>query len=331
MRQRDRSAIALVVVVIVLFVLYGAIDQYISNPETWHSTKYQNDDGTFVTWRPPKNEGVSMFNSVFQGGSGTPATLAMFGGQRYMIANIMWTYSDILFHKGKVYEMARALEATVTLNPSFMQAWSVYGWHLAWNLNAEATNKIEAEKFLQQGIEVYKRGILANPQKPEPYFDLAWLYLQRIGDYQSAMKILEHLVYGKNSKGQLLFQPLHPDDKKPGIDFYPLEQDRKWDPFTIGHRLAYCYKKHGVLTNDWTYIQKAADMYRRCYEIDRKDAIAKQNADEMTKNLHNTIWMQNQYNEEMKIRDNFQRGDYSPMAALGTEHEHEHGGGTAPN
>jgi tetratricopeptide (TPR) repeat protein len=225
------------------------------------------------------------------------------------------------------------------LNPSFTQAWSVYGWHLAWNLNTYATDYILKGKFLLDGEHVYQRAVVANPRKPRPYFDLAWLYLQRIGDYQKAMGPLETVMYGKNAKGEPLFTPLTVEEKKPkkGIDFDPMEQDRKWDPYTIGHRLAFVYKKHGVLTHDWSYIEKAAKVYQSCLQYDPKDDIAEKNMATLQKNMHNEAWMKKEYNDEMKVRKNFQMDTYapttgqSPMSAYGQGEQGHQEGTAAPN
>jgi len=304
MRMRDRSAIVLIIVAIALFAINWPINNYISNSQTWHSRqqKKKNASGQYelISWRPPRNEGETFFNSIFRGGGGTPAILAMFGGQRYMIANIMWNYADILFHqsgdnKEKLYEMSSALEATVTLNPSFTEAWSVHGWHLAWNLNADTPNRILKTKYLKDGENVYIRAIMANPDKPRPYFDLAWLYLSRTFQYDKAMFYLEKMIND--------FEPLKPEDKKTKIEFNPLDFDKKWDPRVVGNRLAYVYKKQGIAERNWDYIQRAIDMYRKCKEVDPTDDAAQQNMETLQKNLHNEAWMDEEVKKEEHMRE----------------------------
>jgi len=327
MRMRDRSAILLIILAVVLFAINWPLNNYISDPETWHSRKEKNKrTGQLKSWRPPKNEGANFFGSLFQGGGGTPAILAMFGGQRYLIANIMWSYSDILFHQSadnpkKLYDMARALEAVVTLNPSFVEAWSTYGWHLAWNLNADATmkDKIRALGYLKDGEKVYLRAIDANPEKPRPYFDLAWLYLTRTGEYDKAWYYLNYMTVN--------FQPLKPGEKHKWYD--PLDADRKWDPKIIGNRLAYVYKKLGIVTREWKYIDKAMDMYQQCIDIDSSDKVAKTNLDNLRKHYHDAAWLKSERDKEETIRHNFEMTpldqllkDMTPMEAW-TDTEHK--------
>jgi len=297
MRMRDRSAIVLIIVAIALFAINWPINNYISNPQTWHSHQQKKKDAygkyQLVAWRPPQNEGETFFNSIFRGGGGTPAILAMFGGQRYMIANIMWNYADILFHEGKIYDMPNVLEATVTLNPSFTEAWSMHGWHLAWNLNADTTNQILKALYLEQGENVYRRAILANPDKPRPYFDMAWLYLSRTFEYKKAMFYLEKMVNE--------FEPLTPKDKKKRFQ-NPLDIDRKWDPKVVGMRLAYVYKKEGIAEKNWDYIQRSIDMYQKCLDVDPADESAQHNLKTLKKNLHNEAWMKEEYQKEEQLR-----------------------------
>jgi len=297
MRMRDRSAIVLIILAVVLFAVIWPINNEISNPDTWHSHVVKDQYGKFKGWRPPRNEGETFFNSVFRGGGGTPAILAMFGGQRYMIANIMWNYSDILFHqsgddKRKLFQMADALEATVTLNPAFTEAWSVYGWHLAWNLTSEVTDFVLKAQYLQDGENVYLRAITANPNKPRPYFDLAWLYLQREFDYNRSKVYLEYMVNN-----------FTPQTAKKGTD--PLEEDRHWDPKVVGHRLAYVYKKLGIAYKDWDYIQRSMDMYQKCIDVEPTDTTAQANLNMLKKHFHDTAWMTEEIRKEDLLRKNF--------------------------
>jgi hypothetical protein len=176
MHARHRSAIIGGLLALALFIAHCPLDDYLCNPATWK-------------WRPSRSEGTNFFTSVFNGGGGTPAVFAMFGGQRYMVANIMWTYSDVLFHQGKLKEMVAPMEATVSLNPSLTEAWSTYRWHLAWNLYGAAEDPIEKQKWLTAGVNVNLRAIKANPDKPVFLFDLAYLYWQREGDYRKALAV----------------------------------------------------------------------------------------------------------------------------------------------
>ncbi len=257
MEARRRSTYILLAIAIIAFAVRWPLDDRICNWE----------------YRPTKSQGQELFKSVFTGGAGTPAVYAMLGGQRYLVANILWSYSDVLFHEGHPEKMPAPLESTVTLNPSFLEAWSVYGWHMAWNMNTYTDNLVLKEKYLLDGEEIFKRALLANPDKPLPYFDLSWLYIQREGQYERAISYLEAVVYntgfvimndenGKPVKIDLVkkrgeksekitFQPFSAQDIKDFQSGTVTDSEklaRKWLPSKYGNRLAYVYRKMAVMT-----------------------------------------------------------------------------------
>ena len=305
----NRSAWWLGILVVVCFLLRWPIDDYTCNPAVWHSTELFKSGpykGQVMPWRPAQSEGANFFSSVFRGGGGTPAIFAMMGGQRYLVANILWNYSDVLFHQGKPYDMVYPLESAVSLNPRFIDAWSVYGWHLAWNLNTYTKDLAKKEKWLNAGESVYKRAVMANPENPRPYFDEAWLYLQRMGDYDKSLVPLQYIVEGKNDDGKPLFQPIIPDDKKKLIETdYEALHDRKWDPKVFGHRLAYVYKKLGIIHNRKDYFEKAIATYQLCLKIDPSDVVATSNTNEIKQHMDDQAWIKNEQLTEKTIRKNY--------------------------
>ena len=250
MPARHRATLILGVLAVICFLLHWSADNYTCNP------------ATFGQWRAKPSEGVDFVQSVFRGGGGTPAVFAMLGGQRYMVANIMWQYSDVLFHKGKLWEMVAPMDATVTLNPAFTEAWSTYGWHEAWNLYSYTDDPIEKKRWLDAGIQVYIRGVKACPSIPMHRGDLARVYSQRQGNIYKAMLVLQPIV----ESGK--FPPLTPDLKKKYENDNEGAADIYWDTYSLGHPLAICYKQLGLFTGDTRYLQKAIDTYRLCEKYD---------------------------------------------------------------
>ena len=307
MPARYHSAWLLGVLALACFCLRWPVDNYICNPKVWHSaTTVDTIDGKPLPWRPPVSEGATFFSSVFRGGGGTPAIFAMFGGQRYMVANILWNYSDVLFHQGKPFDMVYPLESAVSLNPRFIDAWSVYGWHLAWNLNTYAKDLAKKQKWLLAGESVDLRAVKANPDNPRPCFDLSWLYLQRMGNYEKAQRWLEYVVIGKKPNGEPHFNALTASDKKgknpTDID---LIRDRKWDPFIFGHRLAYVYKKLGIIHESPAYFSKAVKIYDLCIQLDPDDKVAKSNKKEILDHENDRDWIKKEQESEKTIRHNY--------------------------
>lgn len=294
MSARHRSSLLLVLVVLALFAVRWPIEEHICNPKTWQ-------------WRPSPTDGVNFFSSVFRGGGGTPAVFAMLGGQRNMVASIMWNYSDVLFHKGKLYEMVPAMESTVTLDPTFTEAWSTYAWHLAWNIYSYTDDPVEKQRWLQAGIVVSQRAIQAAPETPKHYEDLARLYQERMGNDRKAMAVLEPIVIEQQAtiSGKTYhFKPLTPALRKKYPDD-PARTDKYWDVYFVGHRMAIIYYRIGIFTGDWEYIKKAISVYERCLQIDPKDRTAPKVIARFKKNMYNEEWMQTTRDTLNQVRKNF--------------------------
>lgn len=305
MAANKRQAIWLITIALILFALHWMLDDYVCNPQSWHSSQLAKKgryQGQYQPWRPPQSEGATFFTSILRGGGGTPAVFAMFGGQRYLVANILWNYSDVLFHKGQPFDMVYPLESAVTLNPGFIDAWSVYGWHEAWNLHTYSTDLAAKWKWLKAGEAVYQRAVDMNPQNPRPYFDQAWLYLQRFGDYQKGLKPLQHVV----ESGE--FEMMTKKDIDSIVKF-PGLLDRKWNPQIYGHRLAYAYKLNGYFSKDpLPYFKKAIATYQVCLDVDPQDDVAIKNKAQLEENMHNTAWIAEQRKTQEQIRINFGMG-----------------------
>lgn len=317
MTARTRATWILGIIVVALFILRWPIDNYICNPDTWKSTTQKDARGRDLTWRPAQREGMTFFSSILRGGGGTPAVFAMFGGQRYMVANILWNYSDVLFHQQKPYDMIMPLESAVTLNPSFIDAWSVYGWHEAWNLQTYATTDVMKAKWLAAGEQVYQRAVECNPRNPRPYFDLAWLLLQRKGDYFGALATLQAVVEAKNSDGTYKFQPMTKKEKNQ-IATSDVQDilDRKWDPVKYGRRLAYTYRLIGIMSYNKdqklarTYFDKAIATYNRNIELLGKDDVSKDNRDQLIAHMNDDAWLAKQRKTMETIRNNYGMPDF---------------------
>jgi len=301
MHARQRTAIKLIILALVCFILRWPLDDFMCNPALWHGQE-KNAQGHFILWREPEKtaSGKDLFSEVLSGGAGTPAMFALLGGQRYLVANILWNYADVLFHKGDPYRMVSAFDSCVSLNPAFTEAWSTYGWHEAWNLFDDAKTITEKEKWLYYGIKVYERAIEAQPGKPHALFDLGWLYLERVGDYFKAKDQFAQVVEGTK------FQPLYVQDKKQLGNALDLYNEKRWDPTLYGLRLGYVYRLLGVITADKQYFHQALATYNKCLEIDPgcKDAIRLKK--EITENMDKPSWLKKEQKMDAAIRKNYE-------------------------
>jgi len=194
-----------------------------------------------------------------------------------------------LFHAKKPFEMTRALEEHVTRHPHDVTAWSIYGWHLG--INLASYDPVRQAYYRQAATRIYAQAIVANPRDPMLRFDLAWFYMMYEGDYRRAMILLEPLV-----KTPDRFVPTKP------AAWVKEEDKEKWDAKATINRLAYAYKKIGVVTGDWQYIERAIDLYRFQLQLDPKAVTAKRNLKDLQGNLHKKSWLIEQQKKEEKIR-----------------------------
>jgi len=308
MAARHRATIGLLIFCIVCFAIHVPLDNSVCDPKVWGKYRPASQDSA----------GDNFFTKVFRGGGGTPAVFAMLGGQRYLVANILWNYSDVLFHKGKPYEMVPALDAAVTLNPSFTEAWSVYGWHVAWNLQSyEGDDIVLKAKRIEQGETIYRNAVIANPDKPRPYFDMAWLYITREGNYQAALPYLRQVIEDRQH-----FKPMTPEEKKQTFNADPeLIRERKWDPKIFGNRLAYVYKKLAIVTGKQDYFAKAIQAYKESYQLDPTDKAGLTNAATLEKNRYSAAWLKKEQADEAQHRQSFGMApvDFAESAKQGVQ------------
>jgi len=113
------------------------------------------------------------------GADSTPAVIAALGGFRTVAADLLWLRAERIWHGGDWWAMPRILEAVTELDPHFVLAWQVYGWHCAYNLNAESETQVDRNYWLGQGVQILQRAVEANPDNWEMIFELGWTLYDR--------------------------------------------------------------------------------------------------------------------------------------------------------
>jgi len=109
----------------------------------------------------------------------TPAIIAALGGFRPVAADMLWLKLERLWDGGDWSKLPALLETVTQLDPYFLLAWQVYGWHCAYNLHAESETMVDKRYWLAKGIEVLERGVEANPNTWEILFELGWTLFDR--------------------------------------------------------------------------------------------------------------------------------------------------------
>ncbi|MBI1871344.1 MAG: hypothetical protein HYS07_09150 [Chlamydiae bacterium] len=163
---------------------------------------------------------------LFQVGEAVNGILA--GGFRGIAADLLWVRLDEYSHHGQWYKLLPLFKAVTFLQPQFITAWSVGGWHMAFNLYFYSKTDLEKKRWLEEGLKFLKSGLMQNSNRYELYFELGWTYFYKAKDYPNAIRYLRH-----------------------GIKYE--------HPQFVEHLLAHAYEKNGELKealNVWKDIQQ---------------------------------------------------------------------------
>ncbi len=115
-------------------------------------------------------------------------------GFKSQVANLLWMKSDEYWHQGLFTRQVPLMEAVVTLDPQFIEAWSTAGWHWAYNIYADIPmnetykNKPKLIRQMQddaieQGLNYLQRGANQNPDTYRLWFEWGWTRAEKAGKY----------------------------------------------------------------------------------------------------------------------------------------------------
>lgn len=110
------------------------------------------------------------------------------GGFKGIAADILWVQIDELWHHGKWFEIIPLLRAITWMQPHFLEAWELGGWHLAYNLYAYAEGIPGRERYIEEGIKFLKEGLAKNRNVFDLWFNLGWTYYHKLKDYDEGIK-----------------------------------------------------------------------------------------------------------------------------------------------
>ena len=124
-------------------------------------------------------------------------------GFKSQVANLLWMRSDEYWHKGLTTRQVSIMEAVVTFDPQFIEAWSTAGWHWAYNIYADVelsgkyknNPKLMREKqdtAIRTGIDYLKRGSEQNPETYRLWFEQAYTRAHKWGTLDEGTVALLH-------------------------------------------------------------------------------------------------------------------------------------------
>lgn len=116
------------------------------------------------------------------------------GGFRGLAADLLWIRLDEYSHSGQWYKLLPLFKIVTFLQPKFITAWSVGGWHMSFNMYHYAKSKKEKDEWLKAGLKFLKEGIMNNSDRYELFFEVGWTYFYKANDYGNAIKYLKRAV-----------------------------------------------------------------------------------------------------------------------------------------
>ena len=162
-------------------------------------------------------------------------------GFKSQVANLLWMKSDEYWHQGLFTRQVPLMEAVVTLDPQFIDAWSTAGWHWAYNIYADIPMNPDYKKkgdavivaaqqdAIDTGLDYLKRGYNMNPDKYRLWFEWGWTRAEKAGFYDE--ETLQHYRTARSKSDAREIEVTGPDGKprkEQGLDILGR---------TIGHLL----------------------------------------------------------------------------------------------
>ncbi len=141
---------------------------------------------------------------------GTPPIVAFstmaLGGFRGLIADILWIRAGDLQQKGKYYELVQLSDWILKLQPKFSSAASYMGWNMAYNVSVACKRPEDRWRWVRRGILLMQEAVVMNPNDPNVYHELAWIYQHKLGNvlddaqryYKETMARDLMFLYGKH-------------------------------------------------------------------------------------------------------------------------------------
>jgi len=115
---------------------------------------------------------------------------AILGGFRGPAANLLWLKMEHYWHSEEWHNCYYVMRTVTWLDPHFVEAWRILGWHLMYNMPVETKDVEMQEKYLLAGANALKEGIAWNPDIYDLYWELGWNYFDKVDDFENAPKWL---------------------------------------------------------------------------------------------------------------------------------------------
>jgi tetratricopeptide (TPR) repeat protein len=108
---------------------------------------------------------------------------------RDSLTDMLWIGLDVYWHEGRWDDCLRLLRDIIVIDPHFVEAYTSAAWML-WSSDRD-----------QEAIAVYEKGVKANPDDPDLYFEYGFYYRNR-GQLGKAIDLLRKAAEKGATRGQ---------------------------------------------------------------------------------------------------------------------------------
>ncbi len=104
------------------------------------------------------------------------------GGFRGLIVDMLWIRAMRMQEDAKYFEMVQLADWITKLEPGFSTIWTMQAWNLAYNISVKFPDYEDRWRWVSKGISLLRdQAIRFNPDKPELYRELGWMFQHKIG------------------------------------------------------------------------------------------------------------------------------------------------------
>ena len=115
----------------------------------------------------------------------SPPSLApvLLAGFRGLAADILWLRAADLQDQGRYFELVQLADWITTMEPHLTEVWAVHAWNMAYNISIMMPNDEMRWTWIKNAVKLLRdRGIPLNSTNPKLYTELAFIYLNKIGN-----------------------------------------------------------------------------------------------------------------------------------------------------
>ena len=110
------------------------------------------------------------------------------GGFRGIAVDLLWLRLDEYWHQGMWFRVLPILRVITWLQPHFIEAWELGGWHLAYNMYVYAEGEPNREHYIEDGIAFLKQGLARNRNVYDLWFNIGWTYYHKLKSYDDGIR-----------------------------------------------------------------------------------------------------------------------------------------------